>query len=133
MLNPRQRTLLKRIESPLDEEKSWLSSISQALIGKQTKQFSDEDELILFERINKEFKELDALVSLSGEGIDPKTEVGIKYQIFGTDKTKKDNQIVLNKKQLKEVSKLKKELNSIIKSKDKTIVEGTLLELLKTI
>jgi len=133
LLNPKQRTLLKRIESPLDEEKAWLSSISQVLIGKQTKQFSDQDELILFERIDLEFKELDALVSLAGEGIDPKTEVGIKYEIYGTDKTKKDNQIVLNKKQLREVSNLKKELSSIIKSMDKTIVEGTLLELLKSL
>ena len=133
LLNPKQRTLVKRIESPLDEEKAWLSSLSQALIGKQTKQFTDEDELVLYENINKEFKDLDALVSLSEESIDPKTEVGIKYQIFGTDKSNKGNQIILNKKQLRQVSKLKKELNNIIKSKDKTIVEGTLLELLKSI
>ena len=133
LLNPRQRTLIKRIESPLDEEKAWLSSLSQALIGKQTKHFTDEDELVLFEKINKELKDLDALVSLSEESIDPKTEVGIKYQIYGTDKSQKDNQIVLNKKQLKEVSKLKKEISSIIKSRDKTIIEGTLLELLKSL
>jgi len=133
LLNPKQRTLIKRIDSPLDEEKAWISSLSQALIGKQAKHFSDEDEIQLYISLNKEFKELDALVSLSGESINPKTEIAIKYQIFGTDKTKKENQIVLNKKQIKEVSKLKKELISYLKEEDKAVIEGTLLELLKSL
>ena len=133
LLSTQQRTLVKRIESPLDEERSWISSISQALIGKQTKNFNDQDEILLYNAINKEFKELDALVSLSGENIDPKTEIAIKYEIFGTDQIKKDNQIVLNKKQLKEVSKLKKELSTFLKNHDQSVVEGTLLEILKSI
>ena len=133
LLSPKQRTLVKRIESPLDEERSWVSSIAQALIGKQLKNFIDQDEPMLFKEIHTQFKELDALVSLSGDNIDLKKEVGIRYEIFSTDKTKKQNQIVLNKMQLKEVSKLSSEIRSIMKDQDQSVIEGTLLELLKSV
>ena len=133
LLIPKQRTLVKRIESPLDEERSWISSIAQALIGKQIKNFNDQDEHLLYQEIHTQFKELDALVSLSGDNIDLKKEVGIKYEIFSTDKTKKQNQIVLNKKQLKDVSKLSSEIRVLMKDQEKSVIEGTLLELLKSV
>lgn len=133
LLTPKQRTLVKRVESPLDEEQSWLSSISQALIGKKIRNFNDQDEHLLYQELHSQFKELDALVSLSSDNIDLKKEVGIKYEIFSTDKTKKQNQIVLNKKQLEEVSKLSSDIKALMKDQDKSVIEGTLLELLKSV
>ena len=77
MLSPKQRTLIKRIESPLDEERSWVSSIGQALIGKQIKNFDDQDEHLLYQAMHVQFKELDALVSLSEEGVDRRLNVAL--------------------------------------------------------
>ena len=41
------KVFLMRVNSPLDDKKSWLSSVAQALIGKSLETIRDEDENVL--------------------------------------------------------------------------------------
>ena len=60
---------LSRIQSELDDRKAWLASIAQSLIGKPLTAISDQDEKVLFEKLQDIFYELDNLSDISKEDI----------------------------------------------------------------
>ena len=50
MLLNNQKSFIQRLDSPLDDKKAWLNSIGQAIMGKTLERFSDEDEILLYEK-----------------------------------------------------------------------------------
>ena len=133
LLNPKQRTIIRRLESQIPDEKLWISSIVQILIGKTIANFNDDDELLLYESIKKEFDDLEALLDLTKDNFDVNKEVGIKYKIIGTDKRNKEKQIVLSKKDQREIKKLREKINKLVGGHSEKVIEGLYLEMLKNL
>jgi len=131
LLDGKQKSLVRRIHSQIPERSLWISSITQMLVGKPLNKVSDQEELLLIEEIKKQFSDLDALVEISTLKYDINKEVALRYEIQGSEKKRKNNQIVLNKKEIKEINKLKKDINVILKNHDSKVQEGLLIQLLK--
>ena len=56
-----------RINSPLDDRKSWIASITSAIIGKAIEHLSDEDEEILKDRLLFSIQEMDNLSEIDNQ------------------------------------------------------------------
>jgi ribosomal protein S15P/S13E len=70
MLLSNQKTFVQRLDSPLDDRKAWLNSIAQAVTGKTLEAFSDEDEILLYEKFKAMILELDSLTKTSKSDIE---------------------------------------------------------------
>ena len=130
MLLSNQKTFIQRLDSPLDDKKAWLNSIAQAITGKTLEVFSDEDEILLYERFKSMILELDSLTNISGADIDEKQEevIGVKIDTFFTQI---DPKVVrVPKKKSKEIEALKMELKAKL-GKDNTSNIAAVLKLLK--
>jgi WD40 repeat protein len=64
MLLSNQKTFVQRLDSLLDDRKAWLNSIAQAVTGKTLETFSDEDEILLYEKFKAMILELDSLTKI---------------------------------------------------------------------
>jgi DNA replication protein DnaC len=127
-LHARQKTFLMRINSPLDDRKSWLASVVHAVAGKPLEVLHDEDEEILKDRLLFMVQELDSLSELLGqkreEGeelikLDLTTEDGLSKSIIRIPKEKKSD-----------VKKLSQEIKRLL-GKDKRVNLASLSELVK--
>lgn len=130
LLLANQKTFIQRIDSALEDEKSWLNSIAQAGIGKTLELFRDEDEMLLYEKFKSLIFELDSLTTISKVDIDEKNEevIGVKIDTFFSAINPKIVRIPRNKVQ--EVENLK----SLLKKKlgtDRTANIAAVLNLLK--
>ncbi len=106
----KQKTFLMRVNSPLTDRKSWIVSITHALLGKPIEQLKDEDEDILKDRLLFAIQEMDNLSEISilhkdeGEEIiklDITTEEGLSRNIIRLPKGKQEEA----KKRIKEIKK----------------------------
>jgi len=131
LLDGKQKSLIQRIHSEIPEMGLWVSSLSQILIGKPLDKITDDEELVLLDRVKKRFSELDALLEIGSLKFDLDKEVALRYEIYGSDKKKKNNQIVLNEKDLNEIKILKKNMHEFLKDRDLKIKEGLFVQLLK--
>jgi len=130
MLLNNQKTFVQRLDSPLDDKKAWLNSIAQAITGKTLEMFSDEDEILLYERFKSMILELDSLTKISKTDIDENQEevIGVKIDTFFS---KIDPKVVrVPKSKSKEIEQLKNELKNKL-GKDNTSNIAAVLNLLK--
>lgn len=63
-LLPKQRALLMRINSPLEDRKSWIASIVHVLLAKPVEHIQDEEEDLLKDRILFAIQEMDNLCEI---------------------------------------------------------------------
>lgn len=112
LLLTNQKTFIQRLDSPLDDQKMWLSSIAQALTGKSLEMFRDEDEVLLYDRFKRMIADLDTLTTISKSDVDVQKEDMISLEISSF------------------VDGIKKKLVRFPKSKQPqvTIMEGTIRE-----
>lgn len=130
MLLSNQKTFVQRLDSPLDDRKAWLNSIAQAVTGKTLEAFSDEDEMLLYEKFKAMILELDSLTKISKSDIDESKEevIGVKIDSFFS---KIDPKVVrVPKNKTKEIDALKNELKNKL-GKDNTSNIAAVLNLLK--
>ena len=130
MLLSNQKTFVQRLDSPLDDQKAWLNSIAQAVTGKTLEAFSDEDEILLYEKFKAMIFELDSLTKISKSDIDESKEevIGVKIDSFFS---KIDPKVVrVPKSKSKEIEHLKNELKNKL-GKDNTSNVAAVLNLLK--
>jgi ribosomal protein S15P/S13E len=125
-----QKTFVQRIESALDDKKAWLNSIAQAVVGKTLENFSDEDEIILYEKFKSLILELDSLTNISKADIDENNEevIGVKIDTFFSNINPKI--VRVPKKKAEEIEQLKTALKKKLSS-DKTSNIAAVLNLLK--
>lgn len=99
LLLPTQRSFVQRIDSQLDDKRAWLSSLSQALIGKSLETVKDEDEILICDAFKNMIHELDSLTELSTIEIDEGKEqiYNIQLATFGQETVK--SMIRISKKQ----------------------------------
>lgn len=130
MLLSNQKTFVQRIDSPLDDRKAWLNSIAQAVSGKTLEIFSDEDEILLYEKFKAMILELDSLTKISKTDIDESKEevIGVKIDSFFSKIDPKVVRVPKNKS--KEIEQLKNELRNKL-GKDNTSNIAAVLNLLK--
>lgn len=130
MLLSNQKTFVQRLDSPLDDRKAWLNSIVQAVTGKTLEAFSDEDEILLYERFKSMILELDSLTKISKSDIDESKEevIGVKIDSFFSKIDPKVVRVPKNKS--KEIEQLKNELKNKL-GKDNTSNIAAVLNLLK--
>lgn len=130
MLLNNQRTFIQRVDSALDDRKAWLNAIVQAVIGKTLEDFSDKDEVLLYERFKATVLDLDSLTKISKTEIDESKEevIGVKIDSFFS---KIDPKVVrVPKSKSKEIEKLKDNLKNTL-GKDSTSNIAAVLNLLK--
>ena len=130
MLLTNQKTFVQRLDSLLDDKKAWLNSIAQAVTGKTLEVFSDEDEILLYDRFKTMILELDSLTKISKTDIDESTEdvIGVKIDSFFS---KIDPKVVrVPKSKSAEIEQLKNELKNKL-GKDNTSNIAAVLNLLK--
>lgn len=84
LLLSNQKTFVQRIDSGLDDKKAWLNSIAQAVVGKSLENFSDEDEVMLYEKFKSMIMDLDSLTKISQTDLDENNEeiIGVKIDTF---------------------------------------------------
>jgi ribosomal protein S15P/S13E len=130
LLLANQKTFVQRIDSLLDDKKAWLNSIAQAVIGKTLEAFTDEDEIMLYEKFKSTILELDSLTNLSKGDIDEANEevIGVKIDTFFSAINPRIVRVPKNK--AAEIEQLKTALKRKL-STDKTSNIAAVLNLLK--
>lgn len=125
-----QKTLYQRINSGLDDRKSWLSSIVQGLIGKNLETISDDDEKILNDKFAQLFHEFDSLSEFANLEIDNQKEDAYKIEITSVHDGLKGAVIRLNKAQISDANKLEAKIKNSL-STNKKLNQVALLNILK--
>ncbi|REA58225.1 hypothetical protein DSL64_21705 [Dyadobacter luteus] len=130
MLLSNQKTFVQRLDSPLDDKKAWLNSIAQSITGKTLEMFSDEDEMLLYQRFKSMILELDSLTKISKADIDERHEdvIGVKIDTFFSKIDPKVVRIPKNKSV--EIEEIKNDLKNKL-GKDNTSNIAAVLNLLK--
>src|SRR5690606_14872423 len=130
LLLSNQKTFIQRLDSKLDDRKAWLNSIAQAVTGKTLESFSDEDEILLYEKFKAMILELDSLTKISKSDIDESKEevISVKIESFFS---KIDPKVVrVPKSKSLEIERIKNELKNKL-GKDNTSNIAAVLNLLK--
>lgn len=130
LLLANQKAFIQRIDSSLDDKKSWLNSIAQSVTGKTLETFTDEDEVKLYEKFKTTIFELDSLTSISKGDIDEENEevIGVKIDTFFSAINPKI--VRIPKRKTEEINQIKTALKKKL-STDKTSNIAAVLNLLK--
>ena len=129
LLQPHQKTFINRIKSELDDRKAWLSSIAQTVLSKPLNAITDEEEVILFDKINEILFELDNLSEISKEKVNDSQEEVFKLEITSFVHGLTKNTMRIPKEKMKEYDEQVKKVSSIL-GKDKKINIAILTKLL---
>jgi hypothetical protein len=130
LLLPTQKPFYTRIQSELDDRKSWLSSIAQACIGKALVNISDEDELLLYTKLKDLVYELDNLSEIGHEDINEEKEEVFKVEITSFVQGLNKSLLRIPKEKIKEVERKQEEIRRIL-GPDKKINLTILAKLLQ--
>jgi ribosomal protein S15P/S13E len=130
LLLANQKTFVQRINSQLDDKKAWLNSIAQAVTGKTLEAFTDEDEIMLYEKFKSTIFELDSLTSISKVDINEETEEVIAVKIDTFFNAINPKIVRVPKSKANEIESLKMTLKKNL-STDKTSNIAAVLNLLK--
>ena len=113
MLLPKQKSLLIRLRTPLDDRASWLNSICQVVLGKSLDSISDKEESDLKETIKNYFNELDNLVSITHTNHSEDEEV-FKIQMTSFKEGLKEENIILPKEASEELKAQKNRISDLL-------------------
>jgi len=130
LLLPHQKTFFSRIQSSIDDRKSWLSSIAQSCIGKSLVSINDDEEVLLFEKLKDIIHELDNLSEISKEQVNENLEEVMKFEMTTFDTGINKNILRISREKTKEINKQILSLKSIL-GKDKKVNIATLAKLLQ--
>jgi len=130
LLQPNQKTVYTRLQSELDDRKTWLSSIAQSCVGKPLTNLLDEDEALLYEKVRELMFELDNLTEISNIDIDEKNEEVLNLQITSFDQGLNKQTIRISKEKNKEVEDHIKKIKTNL-GKDKKLNITILTKLLQ--
>jgi hypothetical protein len=103
LLLAHQKPFFTRIQSELDDRKAWLSSIAQACIGKALVNISDDEELVIYSKLNDLVYELDNLSDISDVEVNEGKEEIFKLEITTLVQGLNKSQFRVPKERLQEV------------------------------
>lgn len=125
-----QKSFILRLDSQIEEKKAWLSSLAQSLTGKSLEKFTDDDELLLYDRFSDMILSLDSLNRISKSKFDENQEIAIDVQINSFGEELSNKVIRLPKSKSKEVEQLQDKIKDLL-SKDKSIDLAAIAGVLK--
>lgn len=128
-LQTHQKVFLQRLNSELDRN-SWLSSVTQACVGKTLNKISDAEELMLYDRFAELVYELDNLLSIADIKGEEEGDEVFAIQIQNAETKKSKSVIRLPKSKVKKMQTQKKKILSIL-GKERDINLAALTNLLK--
>jgi hypothetical protein len=132
LLLDHQKPFYNQLQSELDDKKAWLSSIAQSCIGKPLNVITDEEELVLYERLNNIIYELDNLCDLSKASFDEEKEEVFKLEITSLVQGLNKGLLRIPKERSKETEKKQEEIKRIL-GNDKKIGLSILAKILQDI
>lgn len=131
LLLPYQKTFYDRLCSPLDDRAAWLSSVSQATVGKTLDQITDKEVDQLQERFLTLIHELDNLNEMAAKGANLENEEVFKVEVTTPGSKLKYKIVRLPKAQAVELGNLETEVSHLIQKEHKSIKIAILAKLLK--
>ncbi|MBN1970146.1 MAG: hypothetical protein JW870_12325 [Candidatus Delongbacteria bacterium] len=131
LLSTKQKALLQRMKSPLDDRKSWINSLSYAVINKSLENINDEEEPVFYDTLLGQIHELDNLCELSKADIDEANEDIFKIEITSFVKGLEKRLIRLPKQNTKEILILRDEIKKKLKGNNKDLNIALLTKLLQ--
>ena len=121
-----------RLTSELDDRTSWLNSLVHSLLNKNLDAINDDEEEILYSKIDKIISEFDNLCEFSKLNIDNSSEEAIKVELNSINDSLKKDIIRLSKKEIKAIEKVEEKFrDELFKTHDKKLRKYLLLKLLK--
>lgn len=130
LLLPHQKTLFARLHSPLNDRNAWLKSVATVLLRKDLMKISDQEELILYEKMTAAFHELDNLCSIHQLTVDAEKEEVIKIDITTVDEGTRPYQVRLSKAKALETKALQDKMKALF-GKDERVNRAVLIGLLR--
>ncbi|GAB4093517.1 ATP-binding protein [Flaviaesturariibacter terrae] len=125
-----QKSFYNRLTSELDDRKAWLNSVAHACVGKSLNVISDDEEMILLEKVKDLVHELDNLCDISKKDFDEQKEEVFKVEITSFVNGVNKELIRIPKKKAKEVDTKIGEIKGIL-GKDKQLNTTILAKLLQ--
>lgn len=130
LLLPHQRTLYQRINSGLNDRKSWISSLVQGLIGKNLESINDDEEKIIHDKFKVLFHEFDSFLEFANLNLDTQGEEAYKIEITSTNDGSLGAVIRLTKEQKYESKKIEQKIKKSM-SPNKKLNQIALINILK--
>lgn len=131
LLLPHQRIFYNRLISELNDRKSWINSLVYAVVDKNLDSINDDEEEIIYDKLDYIFKELDNLCEFASMSIDKLTEEAFKIEVNPLNESLKKEIVRLPKKQIKELGSLEKTFRKeLYKTKNKKLRKYLLVKLL---
>lgn len=130
-IDPKLRVLVQRIDTPLDDRQSWISSIATAIMGKPLDQFTDEDEQGFQSIFPKRVHDLDNLTDLSKKDIDEAKEEILKLELTSFVKGVQRNLIRLPKEKAQQIDIKKQTIQDLLYKNDRQSNIALLIKLLQ--
>jgi len=118
------------LDSKLDDKKAWLSSLAQVLTGKALDKFTDDDELVLYDKFKNMIFELDSLTEISKKDIDDTKEEVMSLKIDSFNEQMEPKIIRISKAKENDIDLLKTNITKYLTS-DKSINIAAITKLLK--
>jgi hypothetical protein len=130
-IDAKLRVLVQRINTPLDDRQSWISSIATAIMGKPLDQFTDDDETGFQTIFPRRIHELDNLTDISEKDIDEAKEEILKLELTSFVKGVQRNMIRLSKEKAQQIDEKKKIIQKLLYKNDKQANIALLIKLLQ--
>jgi hypothetical protein len=130
LLLQKQRVIIQRINSELEDRNAWLNSIVQAVTGLTLEKFTDDSELVLYDKFKFAILELDSLTNMSKADFSDDKEDLINVEISTFADGMKSQMIRLPKNKAQQVEDAEDDLRHTL-TKDRTVNIAALTKLLK--
>jgi hypothetical protein len=130
-IDAKLRILVQRINTPLDDRQSWISSIATAIIGKPLDQFTDDDEQGFQTIFPRRVHELDNLTDISKKDIDDTKEEVLKLELTSFVKGVQRNLIRLPKEKARQIDLKKQSIQDLLYKNDPQANIALLIKLLQ--
>jgi hypothetical protein len=131
LLLPYQKTFYDRLCSPLEDRTAWLSSVTQATVGKTLDKITDKEVDVLQERFLNLIRELDNLNEFAVKNVNLEEEHVYKLEITMPGSNIVPQTIRLSKSLDSKLAYFEQELGSIIEKENKSFKIAILANLLK--
>lgn len=118
-----QKAFLYRILNNDVDRKTWLSALSQVVVGKSLDLLSDEEVPLLIERLKDAFHELDSLHDISSEVGNDEIDDAIKVSLTSFGGNTNERVIKLTKNRINELQSLKTKINDVLSTEKDINIE----------
>jgi hypothetical protein len=131
LLKPKQKVFYNRVQSVLDDRKSWMNSLVNACINKNLDNIKDDDIEIIKHRLLEHVRELDNISDIIEKDIDQEKEELIKLEVTSIIKGLSKKYIRIPKNKLKKIDKLEVDFKKQLDKSDKALNIALLARLLQ--